>query len=138
MRLSVKHAQSCQTTPSSLCNVNGHVCRCVLEPTTVHGSNYLTSADEKGKHDRCIPVQVVSMGSTDRSAFYKCLPVKITPMGTTSSRKIISTQTQTHTRKNIHVFAESRFTHIIQFGHDSAAAPHFKLKQVDDLLRVSQ
>lgn len=57
------------------------------------------------------------------------------------------TQVPTHMRvyflKYIYIiffffFTESRFTHIIQFRHDGAAAPHFELKQVDDLLRVSQ
>lgn len=35
-------------------------------------------------------------------------------------------------------YLKSGCTHIIQLWHDGAAAPHFKLKQVEDLLRVAQ
>lgn len=75
-----------------------------------------------------------------------------TPKVTTSARlKSESTyvsqwrrcmQTHKHSfvffRTYTNIFEESQFTHIIQFRHDGAAAPHFKPKQVNDLLRVSQ
>lgn len=35
-------------------------------------------------------------------------------------------------------YHKGRFTHVIQLWHDGTAAPHFKLKQVEYLLRMAQ
>lgn len=98
-------------------------------------SMHTGAGSEHGKHGQTCALQVFACKNNTKGDHICENIIWIRPCISVTQ---VPAQTHTHTRKNIHVSAESRFTHIIQFRHDGAAAPHFKLKQVDDLLRVSQ